>query len=155
MLNNFENYYMEIVEYSKEELTKVVGGAFFVLNDALKKEFTDHDFILNVMLDLLDGFMVCDGPVNQDETDLYNSVFETSFTKEELNDLVELHKNEKDARLAKLEKFKLKDEEFRNSLFLFGSCICAIDGSINVKEQEYLESHVRIDIGKNNGDLLS
>ena len=152
MLNNFEEYYMKLVDYSKEELIDIATKSFYYVHNILKEEFDDKSFVMDLMIDLLDGFLVCDGPVNKEEAELYNNIFETEFSIDEINELVDSHKEKSKERLPKLDKMKMTNTDLRDTLFLMGASVAAIDGEINVKEQEYIEQYSRVDIVKEDND---
>lgn len=148
MLNNYEEYYLEIIDKPKEELAEIAYKSFCYINDLLKKYITDMDERMNFLIDVVELIIACDGDVNEDEANLFNHIFESEFSLEDINAICTDQNESKKQSLNKLEKLKVKDTDFRDVFFLFCSCVAAIDDRINTTEQEFIEKHIRIDINR-------
>ena len=149
MENNFETYYLEIASYSKEQLDEYAYKSFAFVNNQIKKQLTNDDSRLNLMLDILECFLIVDGPVNEAERDLFCKITGyPDLSVEDLNKICATAYAEQDKHKDVLAILKKNSEDVRDGLFFLGACLAAIDGEINVKEQKYIEEFVRVDIGK-------
>ena len=148
MEHNFESYYLEVMSYPKEELKELAKKSMYFLHNQIKKQLTDIDERMKLILVLVESYMIVDGPISDEERDLYKYMLEYMDDIPELNQMCINSFNDLDKYNTLLNVLKKNDEDIRDGLFMLGATIAAIDGEINIKEQEFIENLSRISITK-------
>ena len=143
-------YYVEILEYPKEELFEIAEKSSAFILHKIKDEYGDNDVPYDLTIDLVFTYAFHDGYVTEDKRELIKKIFTLEMSDEDLLDLVKYHKEEgreeRDKILSKLRK----DDEFADAEFLLAICIYALDGEITKEEQDFVERNLRQDIIKQN-----
>ena len=148
MEHNFESYYLEVMSYPKEELKELAKKSMYFVHNQIKKQLTDIDERMKLILVLVECYMIVDGPISDEERDLYKYMLEYKDDIPELNQMCINSFNDLDKYKILLDVLKKNDEDIRDGLFMLGATIAAIDGEINIKEQEFIENMSRISITK-------
>ena len=142
-------YYLEILNYPKEELFDLADKCTAVLLHAAIDEVGSEEKNLpyDLVIDLVFMYAFHDGYVTEDKRKLIKDLFLLEMSDEELLDLQKFQSSSHEGVQKLLRKLRV-DEEFTDTEFLLGLCIYALDGEITVDEQVLLERNTRKDIIK-------
>ncbi len=142
-------YYLEILDYPKEELFSIANKCTALLLHLAKDELSDdkNDLPYDVIIDLVFMYAFYDEYVTNDKAKLIKDLFDIEMSDSELLDFAKDRMETAKEREKFLDKLRI-DEEFTDTEFLLGLCIYALDGEITRDEQTLLERNTRKDIIK-------
>ena len=141
-------YYVEILEYPKEELFEIAEKAAAFILHSIKDKYGENDTPYDLTIDLVFTYAFHDGYVTPEKRRLIKEIFETDLPDDELLGLAKYHAEEDREKRDKILKELRKDDEFADAEFLLAICIYALDGEITKEEQDFVEKNLRQDIIK-------
>ncbi|MCQ2801805.1 MAG: hypothetical protein MJ222_04140 [Bacilli bacterium] len=147
MLSRSE-YYLEILEYPKEELFEIAEKTAAFILHTIKDQYGDGDLPYDLTIDLVFTYAFYDGYVTEEKRELIKNIFTMDMSDEDLLGLANFHKNEGREERDKILNKLRKNEEFADAEFLLAISIYALDGEITKEEQNFIESNIRQDIIK-------
>lgn len=147
MLSRSE-YYLEILEYPKEELFEIAEKTAAFILHTIKDQYGEGDISYDLTIDLVFAYAFHDGYVTPEKRQLIKQIFTLEMSDEDLLGIVDYHKEEGREERDKVLNNLRKDDEFSDAEFLLAISIYALDGEITKEEQNFVESNLRQDIIK-------
>lgn len=145
-----DEYYLQILDYPKEELFSIINKTTSYLLHMIIDEFENEekDLPYDIVIDLVFLYAFYDGYVTDDKKYIIKDVFDVEMDEDK--DYIEFSK----LRVKNLNKYEKhlqkmrKDGEFADAEFLLALAIYALDGEITKDEQILIEKNIRQDIRK-------
>ncbi len=139
---NWEDIYNAYVNESQEDLAKHAKQYFYEIYEAFADLTNDRKGAFMFAVNLFTSYIAADKEITPAEFALFNYIFEIEDAKNYDNILGMINRFRELSSYDELNEMSDKcDISLKEKMIKFGLCVCAIDESITVSEQEMISRY--------------